>query len=226
MQLTYYGHSCFAVDVDGTRLLFDPFITPNPKAAAIDVNGIAADYVLITHGHGDHIADAVAIASRTGATVISNYEIVQWLAGQGVDKGHGMNFGGSVALPCGRAKYVTAVHSSTLPDGTPGGNPGGFVVSTGSKAFYYAGDTALTYDMKLIADEFVLNFAVLPIGDTFTMGIADAVRAADFVGAKTVIGVHYDTFPPIAIDRDAAVTAFAERGITLLLPAVGETVSL
>jgi L-ascorbate metabolism protein UlaG (beta-lactamase superfamily) len=137
-----------------------------------------------------------------------------------------MNFGGSYALPFGRTKYVVAVHSSTLPDGSPGGNPGGFVVTSGTQTFYYAGDTALTYDMKLISDEFDLNFAVLPIGDTFTMGIADAVRAADFVGAKTVVGVHYDTFPPIAIDRDEAVTAFGARGVTLLLPAIGETVAL
>lgn len=226
MHLTYYGHSCFAVELDGVRLLFDPFITPNPRAAHIDVHGIAADYILVSHGHGDHIADAVAIAQRTGAMVITNYEIATWLAKQGVEKTHGMNFGGSVTLTCGRAKYVPAVHSSTLPDGTPGGNPGGFVVSAGARDFYYAGDTALTYDMKLIDDEFDLNFAVLPIGDTFTMGIADAVRAADFVGAKTVIGVHYDTFPPIAIDRNEAVTAFAARGITLLLPEIGETVAL
>ena len=225
MHLTYYGHSCFAVELDGVRLLFDPFITANPKAAHIDVHAIAADYILVSHGHGDHIADAATIAKRTGAMVITNYEIASWLGQQGVEKTHGLNFGGSVKLPFGRAKYVPAVHSSTLPDGTPGGNPGGFVVSAGERAFYYAGDTALTYDMKLIDDEFDLNFAVLPIGDTFTMGIADAVRAADFVGAKTVIGVHYDTFPPIVIDRDEAVTAFAARGITLLLPAIGETVS-
>lgn len=226
MQFTYYGHSCFAVDVNGTRLLFDPFITPNPKAAGIDVNGIEADYIFVSHGHGDHIADAVAIAQRTGALVISNYEIATWLGQQGVQKTHGMNFGGNVKLPFGRAKYVPALHSSTLPDGTPGGNPGGFVVEHAGGAFYYAGDTALTYDMKLIDDEFDLNFAVLPIGDTFTMGIADAVRAADFVGAKTVVGVHYDTFPPIAIDHDEAVTAFAARGVNLLLPAVGDTVTL
>lgn len=226
MQLTYYGHSCFLVDLDGVRLLFDPFITPNPQAAHIDVDRIAADYIFVSHGHGDHIADAVTIAQRTGAMVISNYEIATWLGQQGVEKTHGMNFGGNVKLPFGRAKYVPALHSSTLPDGAPGGNPGGFVVSAGEREFYYAGDTALTYDMKLIDDEFDLNFAVLPIGDTFTMGIADAVRAADFVGAKTVVGVHYDTFPPIAIDRDEAVTAFAARGINLLLPAIGETVSL
>jgi L-ascorbate metabolism protein UlaG (beta-lactamase superfamily) len=226
MQLTYYGHACFAVDVDGTRLLFDPFIAPNPLASAIDVQAIAADYVLVSHGHGDHVADAAAIATRTGATLLSNFEIVQWFAGQGVPNGIGMNIGGNARLPFGTVKYVTAVHSSTLPDGTPGGNPGGFVVNGGGRTFYFAGDTALTYDMKLIADEFTVDFAVLPIGDTFTMNAADAARAAEFVGTKTVVGVHYDTFPPIAIDHEAARAAFAARGITLLLPAIGETVTL
>ena len=226
MQFTYYGHSCFAVVIDGVRLLFDPFITGNPKASAVDVEHIEADYILITHGHGDHLADAVAVAQRTGAMVISNYEIASWLSKQGVEKTHGMNFGGSYALPFGKAKYVVAVHSSTLPDGTPGGNPGGFVVSAGAKAFYYAGDTALTYDMKLIGEEFDVHFAVLPVGDTFTMGPADAARAAEFVGTRTVIGVHYDTFPPIAIDHDAARATFAARGVNLLLPSIGETISL
>lgn len=226
MQFTYYGHSCFAVVINGVRLLFDPFITGNPKASAVDVEHIEADYILITHGHGDHLADAVAVAQRTGAMVISNYEIASWLSKQGVEKTHGMNFGGSYALPFGKAKYVVAVHSSTLPDGTPGGNPGGFVVSAGAKAFYYAGDTALTYDMKLIGEEFDVHFAVLPVGDTFTMGPADAARAAEFVGTRTVIGVHYDTFPPIAIDHDAARATFAARGVNLLLPSIGETISL
>jgi L-ascorbate metabolism protein UlaG (beta-lactamase superfamily) len=226
MQFTYYGHSCFAVVIDGVRLLFDPFITGNPKAGSIDVNSIEADYILITHGHGDHLADAVAIAARTGAMVISNYEIASWLAKQGVSKTHGMNFGGSYALPFGRAKYVVAVHSSTLPDGSPGGNPGGFVVTNGTRTFYYAGDTALTYDMKLIAAEFSVDFAVLPIGDTFTMGPEDAARAAGFVGANKVVGVHFDTFPPIAINHDTARSHFQELGVELVLPVIGETLAL
>lgn len=226
MHFTYYGHSCFAVVVDGVRLLFDPFITGNPKAAHLDVNTIEADYILITHGHGDHLADAVAIATRTGAMVISNYEIASWLSKQGVSRSHGMNFGGSYALPFGRTKYVVAVHSSTLPDGTPGGNPGGFVVTNGARTFYYAGDTALTYDMKLIEAEFSVDFAVLPIGDTFTMGPEDAARAAAFVGTSKVIGVHFDTFPPIAINHDTARGHFRELGIELVLPVIGETISL
>lgn len=226
MQFTFYGHACFAVDLGGTRLLFDPFITPNPLASAIDVNTVEADYILISHGHGDHIADAVSMATRTGATVISAFEIVQWLGTHGVTNSYGMNLGGSSPFPFGRVKYVPAVHSSTLPDGSPGGNPGGFVVTAGERTFYYAGDTALTYDMKLIGERYALDFAVLPIGDTFTMGYEDAVRAAQFVGAKRVIGVHFDTFPPIAIDHDAARTAFAREGIELILPTIGDTVTL
>ena len=226
LSFTYYGHSCFAVVVDGVRLLFDPFITGNPKASSIDVNSIEADYILITHGHGDHLADAVAIATRTGAMVISNYEIASWLGKQGVSRTHGMNFGGSYPLPFGRAKYVVAVHSSTLPDGSPGGNPGGFVVTNGARTFYYAGDTALTYDMKLIEAEFSVDFAVLPIGDTFTMGPEDAARAAAFVGTGKVIGVHFDTFPPIAIDHGMARGHFEQLGMELVLPVIGETIAL
>jgi L-ascorbate metabolism protein UlaG (beta-lactamase superfamily) len=226
LQFTYYGHSCFSVTVDGVRLLFDPFITGNPKAGSIDVNSVEADFILITHGHGDHLADAVAIAQRTGAMVISNYEIASWLSKQGVARTHGMNFGGSYALPFGRAKYVVAVHSSTLPDGSPGGNPGGFVVTNGKRTFYYAGDTALTYDMKLIGEEFTVDFAVLPVGDTFTMGPEDAARAAAFVGTSKVIGVHFDTFPPIAINHDTARRHFHELGMELVLPVIGETIAL
>jgi len=226
LQFTYYGHSCFAVVLDGVRLLFDPFISGNPKAGHIDVNTIEADYIFITHGHGDHLADAAAIATRTGAMVVSNYEIATWLGTQGVTKTHGMNFGGSFKLPFGRAKYVVAVHSSTLPDGTPGGNPGGFVVTNGTRTFYYAGDTALTYDMKLIEAEFSVDFAVLPVGDTFTMGPEDAARAAAFVGTAKVVGVHFDTFPPIAINHDQARTHFRELGMELVLPVIGETFTL
>ena len=226
MKFTYFGHSCFSVQVGGQTLLFDPFITPNELAAAIRLEEIAADVILVSHGHFDHIADAAAIANRTGALVISNYEIYDWLGKQGLTNLHPMNLGGAFEFPFGRVKLTPAVHSSVLPDGTYGGNPGGFVVSTGEGDFYYAGDTALTFDMKLIADEFAPRFAVLPIGDNFTMGAADAAKAAQFVGAKKAVGVHYDTFPPIRIDKEAARVAFSDAGIELLLPAIGESVDL
>lgn len=226
MKLTSYGHSCFAVETAGKTLLFDPFIRPNPLAAAVDFAAIRADYILVSHGHFDHIADAVDLAAQTGATVVSNFEIVTWLGKQGVGKVHPMNHGGAFGFDFGRVKYVAAVHSSVLPDGTYGGNAGGFVVTNDEGAFYFAGDTALTLDMKLLAEEFALGFAVLPVGDNFTMGAADATRAAGFLNCRTVVGVHYDTFPPITIDHAAARATFAAAGVTLHLPAPGESLNL
>ena len=212
MKLSYYGHSCFSVETGGKILLFDPFIKPNQLAASIEVETIRADYILVSHGHYDHIADAIEIAQRTRATVISNYEIVVWLGKQGIEKTH--------------AKYVNAVHSSQLPDGSYGGNPGGFVIETGQETFYYSGDSALTLDMQLIPEEVELRFAVLPIGDNFTMGARDAARAASFLKCKQIVGVHYDTFPVIEIDHEEAVATFARAGVKLHLVPIGGSVDL
>jgi L-ascorbate metabolism protein UlaG (beta-lactamase superfamily) len=176
MKLTYYGHSCFSVMVGGKTLVFDPFISPNPLAKDIAVDRVAADYILISHGHDDHLADAEAIARRTGAQLISNYEIIVWYANRGVPHGHPLNHGGAWTFDFGRVKYVNAVHSSQLPDGSYGGNAGGFVIESPEGNFYYSGDTALTLDMKIIGESVPLNFAALPIGDNFTMGISDAIR--------------------------------------------------
>jgi L-ascorbate metabolism protein UlaG (beta-lactamase superfamily) len=226
MKFTYYGHACFSVQVAGKALLFDPFITPNPFAKEIDVTTIEADFILLSHGHGDHVADVVAIAQRTDATVIAPYEVGSWFEQKGVKNVQAMNHGGAAKTAFGRVKLTAAIHSSSMPDGSYGGNPCGFVIESTDGNFYYSGDTALTMDMKLIADETQLQFAVLPIGDFFTMGIDDALRAAAFVGATKIVGVHYDTFPPIKLDRDAALAASEAAGKTLFLPAIGETIDL
>jgi L-ascorbate metabolism protein UlaG (beta-lactamase superfamily) len=226
MKVTYFGHSCFSVEVGGRTLLFDPFITPNPLAKAVDVKTVAADYILLSHGHVDHVADAEAIARRTGATIISNFEVATWFGNKGLAKVHPMNHGGGHQFDFGRVKYVNAIHSSSLPDGSYGGNPGGFVVESTSDAFYYSGDTALTQDMTLIGETTRLRFAVLCIGDNFTMGVQDAVKASDFVRCDTVMGVHYDTFPPIVIDHAEAVEAFQAAGKMLHLPKIGASVDL
>ncbi len=226
MKLTCYGHACCGVEAAGKHLLFDPFIRSNPLAGKIDIDRVPADCILVTHGHFDHLSDAVEIARRTGAPIVSNYEVTEWLAKQGAPKVHGMNLGGAWRFDFGRVKMVTAVHSSTLPDGSSGGNPGGFVVETPEGAFYYAGDTALTYDMKLIGEATRLRFAVFNIGDNFTMGVDDAVKAAEFVRCDKVVGVHFNTFPPIAIDKAGAIARFRAAGRELLLPDIGATLDL
>ena len=226
MKFTYYGHACFAVDAGGKKLLFDPFISPNPLAKKIDVTKVAADFILVSHGHGDHVADVVEIANRTGATVIAPYEVGSWFEGKGLKNVQSMNHGGAAKMEFGRVKLTSAIHSSSMPDGSYGGHPCGFVIESADGNFYYSGDTALTYDMKLVGEATQLAFAVFPIGDFFTMGIEDAVRAAEFVGVKKFIGVHYDTFPPIKLDHAAAMQTAEAAGKELLLPAIGETIEI
>ena len=226
MKITYYGQSSFGIEVSGKDLIFDPFISPNELAKDIDVHSLAADYVLLSHGHQDHVADAESIAKRTGATIISNFEIVSWYGEKGI-KGHPMNHGGNWKFDFGNVKYVNAVHSSVLPDGTYGGNPGGFVISNDQNTFYFAGDTALTWDMKLIPMcSPKLDFAILPIGDNFTMGIEDAVIASEFIECYKIIGCHYDTFGFIKIDHTAAKKAFADKGKELILLKIGASLTI
>lgn len=225
MKVTYYGHSSFLVDLNGHRLLFDPYISGNELASEISVDGIEVDFILVSHGHEDHLLDVESIAQRTGAKIISNYEIVTWYMEKGLKNVHGLNHGGKCHLDFGTIKYVNAVHSSILPDGCYGGNPGGFVIRSADRNFYYAGDTALTMDMKLLESE-NLDFSFLPVGDTFTMGIEDAVRCCDFVGCDKAVAMHYDTFPPIVIDKTEAVNTFKNSGKELIMLEIGQTIDL
>lgn len=222
MKITYYGHSCFRAEINGKHILFDPFISPNPLARAIDPASIPADYILLSHGHEDHIADAVAIAKRTGAVVVSNFEVTEWIKKQGIEKVHPMNTGGKWLFDFGKVKCVNAVHSSSMPDGSYGGNPMGFLLETSAGHFYYAGDTALHYDMKLIGDFRNIGFAFLPIGDNFTMSVDNALIACDYIQCNKIIGMHYDTFGYIQIDKEEAVKKFRLAGKELTLMAIGE----
>lgn len=227
MKITYYGHSCFGIEVNGKNLLFDPFITPNELAKSVDVNSVPADYILISHGHSDHVADAVSIAKRTGATVVAAYEITEWAGKQGVKNVHPMNTGGKWQFDFGYVKCVVAVHSSSFPDGSYAGNPMGFIIESTAGNFYFAGDTALTYDMKLIGEyRSGLDFALLPIGGNFTMGVDNAIVASEFIKCDKIIGMHYDTFGYIKIDHEEAKKKFQRAGLSLTLMEIGQTIEL
>lgn len=226
MKITYFGHACFLAEINGKNILFDPFITGNELAANIQISSIKADYIFVSHGHGDHIADAVAIAQANDATVVGVYEVTAWFNAQGVSKTHPMNTGGKWNFDFGTVKCVNAVHSSALPDGSYGGNPVGFVFTTKEGNFYYSGDTALTTDMQLIPSYAKLDLAILPIGDNFTMDVADASAAAKMVQCNKVLGVHYDTFGYIKIDQQKAKDLFKQNGQELVLMQIGQTENL
>lgn len=226
MRLTYYGQSCFLLETQGVNILFDPFISPNELAQHIDVDSIPADYILVSHGHEDHTADLVQIAKRTNAVVVCNFEISAWLAKQGVSNCHPMNLGGQWNFDFGNVKMVFAAHSNSLPDGTYGGTAAGFVIKTSDKTVYYAGDTALTQEMKLIGELNKPDISFLPIGDNFTMGVEDAIIAARYVNCNRIIGMHYDTFGYIKIDKEDAVDRFRSAGKDLRLIDIGATIEL
>jgi L-ascorbate metabolism protein UlaG (beta-lactamase superfamily) len=220
VKITWLGHSCFAIESAGHRLLIDPFLNDNEKAP-IKADAAQADFILLTHGHFDHMADAASIAKRTGAKVLSNYEVSLWIKKQGVAEENvvAMNPGGALKQPFGRAKLTIAHHSSSMPDGSYGGVACGILLELSSARLYFAGDTALFLDMKLIGVG-GLDLAVLPIGDRFTMGPEDSIEAVKLLGPKRVAPCHYNTWLDIA--QDAHAWADAVKRSTAADPVVVE----
>ena len=225
VRATWLGHSCFLIESAKAKVLIDPFLTGNPLAA-VKADAVQADYILVSHGHGDHVGDAVAIAERTGATVIANFEIHKWLATQGVKNGHPQHIGGGFNYPWGRVKLTIAHHGSALPDGSYGGNPCGFLLTIDDKTIYHACDTGLFYDMKLIGEEGI-DLAILPIGDNFTMGPDDALRAVKLIQPRRVVPIHYNTFDLIKQDPQAwAARVEKETAAKVAVMKPGETIEV
>lgn len=225
MKVTYLGHASLSIEVSGKNIVVDPFISGNELAKNIDINSLKADYILVTHAHEDHILDVEAIAKRTGAKVVSNFEIVNYFGNLEIE-GHPMNHGGTWQFDFGKVTYTNAIHSSSFPDGSYGGQPGGFILETSEGNIYIAGDTALTMDMKIIPMQTKLDLAILPIGDNFTMGIESAVIASDFVECDKVLAYHYDTFGYIEIDHDKAKKAFSNKNKELIMLEIGDSLEL
>lgn len=225
MKITFLGHASLAIQVGDISILVDPFISANPKASHINIDELKADYILLTHAHQDHILDVEAIAKRTNAIIVSNFEIVSHFEKLGID-GHPMNHGGQWDFDFGNVKYVNAIHTSSFPDGSYGGQPGGFVIEGEHKNIYIAGDTALTIDMQLIPLQTQLDLAILPIGDNFTMGIDDAIIASDFIKCDKILGYHFDTFGYIEINQEEAKRKFFDKNKDLMLLEIGESIEL
>lgn len=224
VKVTWYGHACFSIRGGGATLLIDPFLTGNPLAA-VTADEVSADYILVSHAHGDHLGDTVSIAKRTGATVIANFEIATFCGNEGVNA-HPMHIGGGRDFPFGRVKLTIAHHGSSFPDGSYGGNPAGFLLTIEGKKIYHACDTGLFYDMKLIGEEGI-DLAILPIGDNFTMGPEDALKAVEFINPQTVIPVHYNTFEVIEQDPHAFARAVeAETSAKCVVLEPGDSLTL
>lgn len=227
IDITYYGHSCFLFESD-INVVCDPYIKENKYASHVDIQEIKPDYVLLTHGHWDHIADAKEIAENYEARMIGSVEVIEWFMNRGYQHTLKVNFGGKKNLSDQTwIKYVQAHHSSSLPDGSYGGSAGSFILQTDGKSIFLAGDTALHSDMKMYGELYSFDLLILPIGGTFTMDVDDAMHAADLLNCDKVLGCHYDTFPAIEIDRKKAVETFRNRaGKTLTLLDIGKSMSI
>jgi L-ascorbate metabolism protein UlaG (beta-lactamase superfamily) len=225
LKVNWYSHACFLIEADQTKILIDPFITDNPLSP-VTADNVEADFILVSHGHGDHVGDTISIARRTGATVVSNYEIQNWFANQGIENTHPMHIGGGFDFDWGRVKLTIAHHGSALPDGSYGGNPCGFLLTIQDKNIYHACDTGLFYDMKLIGEEGI-DLAILPIGDNFTMGPDDALRAVKLIEPKQVVPIHYDTFDVIKQDPQAwAIRVEKETDTKVMVMQPGDSLEL
>lgn len=218
MEVTFLGHASFNIQYKGYNILIDPF--------DIDIEQVEPDFVIITHAHQDHIGNSLNIALKYNSMVISNFEITNWFENNGVTNIHGMNLGGKYIFPFGLLKMVPALHSSSFPDGTYGGNACGFICMLDDVCFYYAGDTGLSAEMKTIGATNKLDFAFLPMGDNYTMGIEDAIIASEFINCNKVIGMHFDTFPQIKIDKKKAIDSFKNAGKELILPEKDKTIKI
>lgn len=225
MKCTYLGHSAFLIETMGYSLLFDPFISGNPKASAIEHMQLKPDYILISHAHGDHIGDVESIAKNAGSSLIANAEIVGYYNDKGLN-GHPMNSGGSWRFPFGKVTVTHAYHSSSFPDGTYGGNANGFILQNEEGTLFYSGDTALTQDFALLAERYHFDMVLLPIGDNFTMDYIDAARACALLKAKRCMGLHFDTFPYIEVNHQFVAEHFVKNGIQLILPEIGSTYTI
>lgn len=220
-KLTFLGHSAFLVEGSEGRVVIDPFLSGNPLAK-IKPEDVKVDYVLLTHGHGDHLGDGVEIAKANNATIVAPFELANYCANLGANV-HPMHIGGAHNFPFGRVKLTIAHHGSAAPDGTYTGNPCGFLVTMDGKTLYHPGDTGLFYDMKLIGEMNKIDVAVLPIGDNFTMGIEDAVKAAELLQPGLVIPMHYKTFDIIDVEPELFVRAVIARGLKSRLLPIGES---
>jgi len=228
MKLTFYGHACFVLETAGKRILFDPFIRGNSLAeeAGVDIDSIEADYILISHGHDDHTGDMMYLANKTGATVVANWEIYSWMNKQGYSNGHPMNIGGEWTFDFGKIKMTAATHSSSFADGTYAGLAAGYLIESEGKTVYFSGDTALTQDMALLGELFQIDYAILPIGNNFTMGYKDANLAADKVKCNNVIAMHYDTFGYIKVNHQEVSDYFTSKGKSITFIPINTSIEI
>jgi L-ascorbate metabolism protein UlaG (beta-lactamase superfamily) len=223
-KLTYYSHSAWRIDTGGYVILIDPFLDDNPTSP-VKASDVTADFIIITHAHGDHLGDAIPIAKAHNATIIANFEIANWCGAQGV-QAHPLHIGGGAKFPFGMVKLTQAFHGSSFPDGSYGGMPAGVLITVEGKTIYHSGDTGLFGDMKLIAEMNPIDVALLPIGDNFTMGVKDAVKAVEFLKPKMVIPMHYQTFDIINADPQDFMEIVKKSGVKAQVIEYGKSIEI